>query len=845
MAIDEQDVFAGVADDPDTSEPLAGAPAAESRPEVSLDDLRHRLDTPLYAREPGLAAAAQVPGLRELTWDHVTNPTTSHPVVVPGESIFEGETGGGPRPSPLNLDDLLSRPQVTLKPIEPLSAPMATPASLPAVETNVESAVELPAESDFEPTPVPAAAARSITADAPVVNGRSSLPSFADIVNSSGPVDATRTDTTRPDGVARADAAGVDSLVKPIDEPPPVARDTDPLVSGLAELIMQSTPGAGMPSVAELREVSRNDTGMVPVVAPPVAEPPVLDAKVEFAAVSTAVPVIPPPPPSLTPPSGMPAPTAAAEVEAEMNRLAFLPDQDDVGGPVEVPEIAYSDVRGADPVAAPTPSLRSGEMYQPRPSASPVRHNYTDLIGGVTTNTPSARRRKRHHIRNFVTLVVLLGMVAGGLFAVKRFVLDRVQWSAELAPLAKDVETTRELTFEKSVTVETLPPSEFAVRIVSSVAGYPDATRSLDQSELRALGLLGFTFDAADIGLAAMADSPAFYDPTDGKIYVVDQLAPELRTFALHRALTMALLDQHFDWGARLEGASPAVRRGTRALYDGDALAVAQTLLDTATGDELRTTLNKELFTMYSQYSIPLSPSPFVSVSAGRFGLALEPYLRGLSNDDRTLLETDAAVTDGQALDLRRLVGGAPEDLKATSRGMLFWYHALAGRVDDDLAWKVALAWQNDELTATPKDGGVCVAATVQFATAGKDLATAAFNAWAAAAPKASATTVAIKAPANGPVEVTVNACDPSEIATNDGKFSLSLGGAPLRAEQFADLMSKEPTPSDSLAACAVYNADVVTVADERAMIDPVDGWTAPANHKVDLKAAACANTTP
>ena len=400
------------------------------------------------------------------------------------------------------------------------------------------------------------AEARSSTTEAALApaatptNGRAALPSFADIVASSGSADGTPSGgSMRNDVISRADAAGVDSLLKPIDEPPPVARDTDPLVSGLAELILMSTPGAGMPSVAELREVSRHDTGSVPEVEPERSEPPVLDAKVEFAAVSTAVPVIPPPPPSFTPPTGVPASGSAsdaAEVEAEMNRLAFLPDQDDAAGPVEVPEIAYSDVRGAEPVATPNLSLSAGEMYQPRASVSPVRHNYNDLLSGVVAVTPSARRRKRHHVRNIITLVVLLAMVAGGLFAVKTFVLDRVQWSKNLATMAAEVETARGLTFDHSIELETVPPSALAAPIVTVAGGYAEATPTQDESQLRAFGLLNTSFDTTDIGLAAMADSPAFYDPTTDSIVVVDQLADGLRTFAIHRALTMALLDQHF-----------------------------------------------------------------------------------------------------------------------------------------------------------------------------------------------------------------------------------------------------------------------------------------------------------
>ena len=49
---------------------------------------------------------------------------------------------------------------------------------------------------------------------------------------------------------------------------------------------------------------------------------------------------------------------------------------------------------------------------------------------------------------------------------------------------------------------------------------------------------------------------------------------------AMHRALTMALLDQHFGWGDRVGEGSPAVARGTRALYDADALATAISMVD-------------------------------------------------------------------------------------------------------------------------------------------------------------------------------------------------------------------------------------------------------------------------
>jgi hypothetical protein len=342
-----------------------------------------------------------------------------------------------------------------------------------------------------------------------------------------------------------------------------------------------------------------------------------------------------------------------------------------------------------------------------------------------------------------------------------------------------------------------------------------------------------------------MADSPAFYDQTDAKIYVVAELKPELKRFSMHRALTMALLDQQFDWSARIVGASPAVARGTRAMYEGDAMAVAQQLL-VADGDGTRKTISEQLYSIYAQFKIPVSPAPFVSASAGRFGLALEPYFRTLSIEDRNLVETKAAVTDARVLNLTALFDEQREDpLVGSARGMLFWYHALAGRVDDDVAWRVALAWQDDETTTAATSAATCTDAVVEFAAASADLVNVAFTAWAAAAPAASNTKVTVGAVDGGRIPVTVSACDPAKVPTNDGQFSLSLGGAPLRAEQFAELRTADAPPTEIVAACIVYSntADTISVKDERGLVDQVGGWVAFADHTVDPAAAACKGT--
>jgi len=219
------------------------------------------------------------------------------------------------------------------------------------------------------------------------------------------------------------------------------------------------------------------------------------------------------------------------------------------------------------------------------------------------------------------------------------------------------------------------------------------------------------------------------------------------------------------------------------------------------------------------------------------------PYLSTLSLDERNQLEAEAAFTDGQVFDLRRLVSGEPVSVDEGSQGMLFWYHVLASRVDDDLAWRVALAWQSDQTATEINVDKYCTTGAVVFDAASVDLVTLAFTEWAAKAPAEAATTTKVSPSdgAAGTVTVTLSACDPGEAAvTNDGVPPLSLGGAPLRAEQFRILMDATPAPNADVAACAVYGADPVTGSDERGMLDGSTVWAAPAAHPApDLTACA------
>jgi len=162
---------------------------------------------------------------------------------------------------------------------------------------------------------------------------------------------------------------------------------------------------------------------------------------------------------------------------------------------------------------------------------------------------------------------------------------------------------------------------------------------------------------------------------------------------------------------------------------------------------------------------------------------------------------------------------------------MLFWYHVLASRLDNNTAWATALAWRGDVVSTVAGINGVCVVANVSVDPSAIDGATAAFQQWAAAGPPGAAAVITA-ATVGTDSQVTVTSCDPgAAVPTNDGRPRLSLGGAPLRAEQYRQLLTASPTLVAAQVACAVFGADGVSMADERGVVDPISGWTAPAAH--------------
>ena len=579
-----------------------------------------------------------------------------------------------------------------------------------------------------------------------------------------------------------------------------------------------STLAAAKPRAETLLAALRQmDEPVVEVAVVEVADVEVADvevADVEVAVVEVAAPV------AVAAELVVPRPSPVSAVEAELNRLAFLPDQDDEPGPVVVPSIAYAEARLNNDV----PSLSQHELYAARSSA-PATYARPTPVDVPTTFTPVTRRKKKGGFARFATFLVFVAMLGGAAYAGKYYFLDK-RWAGDVKALAAEVETARGLTFDHPIAVTSLPASEYTARLVSISFGSTEAELEAESGGWRALGVLDGALDVSEIGVSALPDSPAVYDPSSETIFVVEGLPESLNRFSMHRALTLALLDQEFDWSAMVSDVAPAVARGTRAFYDADALATAVGMESLAQ----RSDIVEEIFGLYVDLKIDLSPAPFASTVAGRLGVALRPYFESVAMTERSTLALQSPITDGQALDLRRLTGGASESPSATAQGMLFWYHALASRVDANTAWTAALAWQDDEYSLVQEAAGTCVLALIHVDQASLDSANAAFQTWAAAAPPESRTTVTVAT--DGSPTLQINACDPGPaVATNVGGLRLTLGGAPLRAEQFRILLESQPTVPAAQAACAVNGGDSVSWADERGVIEDENGWPAPANH--------------
>jgi hypothetical protein len=454
---------------------------------------------------------------------------------------------------------------------------------------------------------------------------------------------------------------------------------------------------------------------------------------------------------------------------AEVNRLASVPDLIDDDSPVELPLITPSGPIVAHPQSVYTPVLAE-TLYVPMPARQPTTTAAAMVAESKPPRRRAGRKPKRHLFRSFVTLVLLFGLLAGGAFAAKKYLLQQPEWSAELKPLADEVAAARALQFKVAVEVSELPVGDYAARLAGST---PDV-QSGHAPAWRSLGLINGEFDLESIGRQAMNDSPAFYDPASKTIYVSDDLVTyeHLYRFAMRRALTAALLDQQFDWSTRVAASTPAAALALRAVIDADALAIANVLSTNDAPDQLA----PETLSFAQGHGTTPVLSPYAATIVGRPGVAMRPTTAVMVSDPATLnaLEQATPLND-TAFDLAH-VDGAPATTPGT-QGMIFWYYVLASRIDDGQAWAAATRWTSDSVATSTGSASQCIDAKVTAADPdGAAVLLAAFESWAASAPAESTTTVVL---IDGN-QVAVRACDPGAVLTAQlpMKSPVAFGGA-------------------------------------------------------------------
>ena len=431
------------------------------------------------------------------------------------------------------------------------------------------------------------------------------------------------------------------------------------------------------------------------------------------------------------------------------------------------------------------------------------------------------RRKKRHPFRVLFKLIVLLGIVGAGLYFGKIYVLDK-RWDAELKPFAEAVSTERELEWKHAVKMETLPADEYATKLTTSWLGITEIELDTTAAEWRAMGLAEGRIEPGVIGSGAMSSRPVFYDPVDAKIYELEDLPDELRELSIDRALTMALLDQHYEWSTGLAELEPAERTAVRSLFDGDALSTAMAIVDPGDADSAE---------LVEQMSEILADHAEDAVGAPRYAVDLvgaaggTPKLfdaaDGLAGRDELLRSeprTDAAVLDAaRGLDYR------PDDLGGDlteTRGLLYWYYVLAGRLTPAESWDAALAWDGDKVVVSETANGVCVEATIATVDeAGRLRMLDALQRWAAAAPVEAGTTVT----EIGTEQLSVFSCDPGpETDTVLNDQIQTFGESVVELTVIGDLEAR----TDAERACVVnavraFDVPSIIATGDQAQIDP------------------------
>jgi hypothetical protein len=316
-----------------------------------------------------------------------------------------------------------------------------------------------------------------------------------------------------------------------------------------------------------------------------------------------------------------------------------------------------------------------------------------------------------------------------------------------------------------------------------------------------------------------------YYDPVDLKIYELEDTPDDLRELSMDRALTMALLDQHYDWSTQVVELEPAARAAVLALFDGDAVSTARAIVDPSEADEAD---------LRDQIDGLLADHAEDSVGAPRFAVDLVSGTGGVSTlfdlvdradgvQGRDELLRSKVRTDAGLYDVTRGVEYRPEDLGGATdqtRGLMYWYYVLAGRIPSADAWDASLAWDGDSVVVSETANGVCVESTIATVDeVGRLRLLDALQRWAAGAPLESATAVT----EIGTEQISVFACDPGAEADSVTNEVIAPFGESAVELEVVDQLRATSVDQQACVINAVRGFDVpgIIATGETAQIEP------------------------
>lgn len=557
-----------------------------------------------------------------------------------------------------------------------------------------------------------------------------------------------------------------------------------------------NSPAAITGEVPRLKPVDRDllpdrPAPVAQVIELPTASDPAGSPALSASSVATVVET-PPTPQVLTAPPAPPAPPSPAPPPAQTVAPGISAAMPNVMAPFASRSIPTAGQLTLAPIAP--------RVTEPRPI------DFNAVLGSSAFKPTGRLSKRRNPFGLLVKLVVLAGLLGGGYLAVDKFVLTP-KWQDDVKSLADGVAERRGLDFDEAVKVKALPRDEYALALASTLLRASSADPVTIASEWRAMGLAEGAVDPQVIGRVALADQPAFYDPTDGTIYELAEMSPELRGIALSRALTMALLDQHYDWSA-VTG-EPSARLGSRALFDGDATSIrGETTLAALVDLAQVANVSREIELLRSEAIVDAAlASPFAIALIGSGSDAtMHLFPATISELDRNRAEQTPVPSDAAVFDASRPRDAQPAEIGvagAKTVGMMYWYYALAGRIGNDAAWAAAVHWGGDAtLVERASLGSTCVTSTIAaLDQVGQLTMIAAFEGWAAGAPVESRASVA---PAE-PNSLVVKSCDPGLAASTISNTDIRpFGNAPAELAVVEAMVAAGLDDTQDARACVV-----------------------------------------